>query len=113
MAPDQHDVRRAVAIRNLAERRVRRITYAAVAGATALTGIFAGLAAASTHSARRIVRPGVAGRVIAPEPTLVPDEQASQDEHADREDPQASQTQVQPPVAAPPSSPPVVSSGGS
>jgi len=105
MSPDQHDVRRAAALRDLAERRVRRTTLAVIAGATALTGIFAGLAAASTHSAKRVVRPGSARTVTAPAPALVPNGAAPQAP--------SSQSQVQPPAAAPPSSAPVVSSGGS
>lgn len=107
MSPEEHDVRRAVALRDMAERRVRRITVVAIAGATALTGIFAGLAAASTHSAKRGVRHDPTRSVTAPTPTLVPNGASPQEGQSPQ------QQQVQPPVAVPPSLPPVVSSGGS
>jgi len=105
MSPHDHDVRRAVALRDLAERRVRRITVAAIAGATALTGVFAGLAAASTHHAKRGVRHDSPRSVTAPTPTLVP--------NGNEQQAAPPQPQVQPPAVAPPSLPPVVSSGGS
>jgi hypothetical protein len=109
MSRQEHDVRRAVALRDLAERRVRRITVAAIAGATALTGAFAGLAAASTHLGKHGVRHDSPRSVTAPTPTLVPNGVGSEAEPSE----QQQQQQVQPPAAAPPSLPPVVSSGGS
>ena len=67
----------AVAVRDQASRRVKGFTAAAVAGATALTAAFAGLAAASTHHAKKTFTPAkararVAKTVTAPTPSLTP-----------------------------------------
>lgn len=63
-----------VAIRDRASRRVRRLSAAAIAGATALTGAFAGLAAGSTHTAKTVAKKTAHTQrsVTAPEPTLIP-----------------------------------------
>jgi hypothetical protein len=101
-------------IRDHADRRVRRLTAASIAGAAALTGLFAGIAAASTHfTAKKVVQRTVrtksvttTGTVTAPPPTLVPNGSSAQ--------PSApSSSSGQAPSAAPYSTPPVVVSGGS
>jgi hypothetical protein len=98
-------------IRDRADRRVRRFTAAAIAGATALTGIFAGIAAGSTHTAKkstqRVARTTAATTetVTAPTPTLVPNGSSAQTPAA------TTTTAVQAP--APAYSAPVVVSGGS
>jgi hypothetical protein len=69
----------ATAIRDRASRRVRRITAFAIAGATALTAAFTGIAAGSTHtkstskqssSARTPAAPAAQRTVTAPVPSL-------------------------------------------
>jgi hypothetical protein len=66
----------ATAIRDRASRGVRRLTVAAIAGATALSAALAGLAAGSTHHAKGVRNHTVAARkttkVTAPEPRLTP-----------------------------------------
>ena len=99
---------RAIARREAASGRVRRLTGAALAAAAALTGVFTTVAAGSTH-ARKLVsrserhrvvsRPGV--HVTAPPPPLVAIQQ---------------QPTAPPPAVAPAPAPdvtPVVTSGGS
>jgi|SRR5579862_3919933 len=99
----------ATAARDDATRRVRRLTFGLVAGATALTGIFAGIAAASTHTAKRVVHSvtvkstSTSNTVTAPDPTLVPNGSSASTA------PQAQSSA--PPQAS--TSPPVVVSGGS
>ena len=46
---DRHSTQRAVLARDAALRRLRRLTGALIAGAVALSGVFAGVAASSTH----------------------------------------------------------------
>jgi hypothetical protein len=66
----------AAAIRDRASGRVRRLTVAAVAGATALSAAFAGLAAGSTHPTKAVRTKTAPARkartVTAPEPSLTP-----------------------------------------
>jgi hypothetical protein len=102
-------------LRDRATRRVRRLTTALVAGATLLTAAFAGLAAGSTHSAKRTVqRPArtttTAGTVTAPTPTLV---QSGTATTPSTQSGTQSQTQSQTPSVTPSTSPPVATSGGS
>jgi hypothetical protein len=93
--------------RDKASARIRRLTIGAVAGATALTAAFAGLAAGSTHTTKKVVkrvgaRPAQAP-VTAPTPKLVPS--------GSTVTPAAPQSQA--PVVTPSVSPPVVVGGGS
>lgn len=106
---EQAELRNAVLARNAARRRLRRATGAAVAIAVGLSGVFAALAAGSTHSKKTIVRAStarsarpLAALTAAPAAPLV----------AVNVEPPAS---VSPSASAPTSSyqPPVVSSGGS
>ncbi len=105
MAFDEHAVRGAVAARDAASARVRRLTRAAIAGAAVLTGLFAAMAAGSTPARKTVVHAPVRASpvrraVTAPAPPLV-----------------SAQEAPTPPVAAPGSAPadaaPVVVSGGS
>lgn len=64
--------------RDLAVRRVRRATAAVVAGSAALTGVFFGVAKASTHSSAKSTgsttttkTTTTSGTVTAPTPSLV------------------------------------------
>jgi hypothetical protein len=105
-------VRRAIAKRDAASARVRRLTGVALAGAAALTGVFTALAAGSTHPrkvVRRVERPRAAAvsrkPVVAPAPPLVAADSAPAG--------QAAEASAPPPVSAPPDAGPVVVSGGS
>ena len=110
METDPAAVRRAIAARDGASTRVRLLTAGALAGAAALTGVFAALAAGSTH-ARKIVThvarvnsaPVHAGRVVAPDPPLVAADQS----------PVAPAPPAQAPSSVPNTGPAVVVSGGS
>jgi hypothetical protein len=101
-----HDLQRAVAARSRGVRRVRLVTGALIAGGVALTAALTGLAGASTHLRKTIVRRPAAATtttsVTAPAPPIV----------AIRSQP----TQT-PPAATPApvqaTAPPVVVSGGS
>ena len=91
----------AVALRDKASRRVRRLTALAIAGATALTAAFSGLAAGSTHTGKHNTAKTTkttAKRVTAPTPSLTPAQSAA---------PPPS------PTVTPSSQQPVVVSGGS
>lgn len=108
MVPEAHSARSAVAAREAAFRRVRRLTGAVVAGAAVLTGLFASLAAGSTPP-RKAVAPApsrslsVRRAVTAPAPPLISSQSAAA----------AAATPVQAPSSAPASAAPVVVSGGS
>ena len=112
MAQDPQAIRRAAAARDLASVRVRRLTGLAVAGAAALTGIFAALAAGSTPPKKAPVlsQPArgaakePAGPVQAPAPPLV---------SARGESPASPAPPTQAPAPAPATAAPVVVSGGS
>jgi hypothetical protein len=94
--------------RDKASARIRRLTIAAVAGATALTAAFAGLAAGSTHTTKKVVKRvtrTAQAPVTAPTPKLVPS--------GSTVTPAAPQSQSQAPVVTPSVSPPVVVGGGS
>src|SRR5581483_5707241 len=54
--PTRRDSRSAAHERNTTTNHVRRASQAAFAGAAALVATFAGIAASSTHSARKTVR---------------------------------------------------------
>lgn len=110
---DDHHARRAVFVRELASQRVRRLTVAALAAAAGLTGVFAGLAAASSHAAGRTVTTAHdrSEPVTAPAPSLVPAE--GDDSGGGRSDGQAQPPVAAPPVAPAPTTPPVAVSGGS
>jgi hypothetical protein len=91
--------------RNRASARVRRLTAATVAGAAVLTAAFAGLAAGSTHTAKKIVKRVVArpaqSPVTAPKPQLVPSGST------------VTPAAPQAPVVTPSTAAPVVVGGGS
>jgi hypothetical protein len=100
------DVRRAVRAREEADRRIRVTSAAALALAVCLAAVFAALAAATTHTAKRIVRPSSRVRRLppltrAPAPPLV-------SAHDEAPAPPAA---VAPPAVS--AAPPVASSGGS
>jgi hypothetical protein len=106
--------RRAATDRDWAIRRLRRSTQVSVVVTLALGGAFAGLAAASTHPKKVVLRTPVRratttakALTVAPAPPLVAVQGAEQ--------PSASAATPTPPAAAPAPSyqPPVVASGGS
>jgi hypothetical protein len=106
-----HSIRRAVLERDAALRRLRRLTGGLIAGAVALTGVFTGVAASSTHP-RKLVRAGAHPRVrrAVSTPPLPPLPAA----------PESASAPPPAPVPAPPAqaptpaqAPPVVVSGGS
>jgi hypothetical protein len=103
---------RAVLARDAALARLRGATHALVAGSVALAGLFAGLAAASTHPRKVIRRTGMS--VAQPQQTIITSTTAATESSHDRA---SSATTVPPaaPVQTPTttSSPPVVVSGGS
>jgi hypothetical protein len=114
---DAHDPRRAALTRDRASSRVRRLTTGFVAGATLLTAAFDGLAASSTHTAKRVVKTVTrthaatttttpAKTVTAPTPALVPNGSTATP-------PSQSQSQSQSQTVTPAAAPPVVVSGGS
>jgi hypothetical protein len=114
---DSHNPRRAAVLRDHAALRVRRITALSLAGATALTGVFAAMAAASTHTAKRVVKatapkahPAATkptpGPVTAPVPALV-------ENGSSAAAPPSSSSSSGAPVVTQSSAPPVVVSGGS
>ena len=101
----------ATAIRDRAARRVRRITAFAIAGATALTAAFTGIAAGSTHTKSTAKRATTATTttqktVTAPVPSL--------SSSGATVTPQTqTQAQPQPQVVTPTAQPPVAVTGGS
>jgi hypothetical protein len=110
-----HDVRRAVAMRDAATARLRRVTAAAAAVGLGSTVLFAGLAAGSTHL-RRVVhtrRPPARAthkpvRVEAPAPPLV-----AVAGPAPTPTPPPAPSPSPSPAPTPVTQPPVVVSGGS
>lgn len=113
---NSHHPQRAAAVRDDAARRVRRITAMSIAGAAALTGIFAAMAAGSTHFAKRTVVHTTKAKaktatttqtVTAPAPTLVPNGSSSPAPS------NSSSSSSSAPVVTQSSAPPVVVSGGS
>lgn len=121
MERDAQDVRRAVAARDAASLRVRNATRISVAVGIALTGIFAAVAAGSTHTKKIVVQRVRARRtktaatssapVTAPAPPIVGAGQSpssSSGQAAPSQTPAASA-----PSPAPASVPPTVVSGGS
>lgn len=120
MERDTQDVRRAVAARDAASLRVRHATRISVALGIALTGVFAAVAAGSTHT-KKIVVQRVRARttttaasrapVVAPAPPIVG---AGQSPSSSPGSAAPSQPQSAPaPSPAPASVPPTVVSGGS
>jgi len=106
-----HSTQRAVLARDAALRRLRRLTGGMIAGAVALTGIFAGVAASSTHP-RKLVRAGARPRVrrAVSTPPLPPVPAAPASASA----PPPAATPAPPAQAPTPvQAPPVVVSGGS
>jgi hypothetical protein len=98
---DTHSTQRAALARDAALRRLRRLTGALIAGAVALSGVFAGVAASSTHTQKKAVPPPQREtRNVVTTPPLPPEPSAP-----------ASAAPAQAP--APTSEPPVVVSGGS
>ena len=94
----------AAGLRDQASRRIRRLTACAVAGATALTAGFAGLAAGSTHTGKTVAKKPTATTVTAPIPSLTPSGSTATPQ------PQAPQPA---PVVTPSAQPPVAVTGGS
>jgi len=106
--PDVHTTQRATLARDAALRRLRRLTGVLIAGAVALSGVFAGIAASSTHTRKVVRRPQREARSVTT-PALPPEPSAP-----------ASAAPAQSPAPAPPAQapaptqePPVVASGGS
>jgi hypothetical protein len=109
--PDSRSER--VRARDAARRRLRRLTFAAVAGATALVGLFAGIAAKAVPGRKTVTTPTKAATTsrtatipAAPAP-IVPVEGGDSGAAA----PSAPAAPSQAPVQS--AAPPVVSSGGS
>lgn len=92
-------------LRDQASRRVRRLTTLGIAGATALTAAFSGLAAGSTHAGKAVTKriSPTAKTVTAPVPALTPSGDAAAPQ------PQA----PQPTQVVPAAQPPVAVTGGS
>lgn len=106
---DRHSTQRAALARDAALRRLRRLTGALIAGAVALSGVFAGVAASSTHPRKVVRRPRREARAVTTTPPLPPEPSAP-----------ASAAPAQSAAPAPPAQapvptpePPVVVSGGS
>jgi len=101
---DRDSTERAALGRDAALRRLRRLTGALIAGAMALSGVFAGVAASSTHTQKKAVRrPQPETRSVATTPPLPPEPSAP-----------ASAAPAPPAEApAPTPEPPVAVSGGS
>lgn len=107
---DRDSTERAALARDAALRRLRRLTGALIAGAMALSGVFAGVAASSTHTPKKTVRrPQRETRSVVTTPPLPPEPSAP-------ESAAPSQSAAPAPPAeapAPTPEPPVVVSGGS
>ncbi len=110
---DRGGIQRAIGAREAARSRFRRATGAAIAGSVALGGIFAALAAGSTHP-KKAGAPAASTRKIAaltsaPAAPLVAVESAGSASSS------STPAESAPATAAPTQSyePPVVSSGGS
>jgi hypothetical protein len=106
------DPRAAVAARDAALARTRRLTAAAVAAGLALTAAFTAVAAGSTHLRKTVVvprvrrRPAATGPVSAPVPPLVAAHEAAPA-------PSSAPAPSPAPAAVPQPVTPVVVSGGS
>lgn len=99
----------AAELRDRATLRVRRLTTGLIAGATLLTAAFAGVAASSTHTTKRVVHSVTrtpTKTVTAPTPTLVQNGSTVTP-------PTQSQSQSQSQAVTPSTSQPVVVAGGS
>jgi hypothetical protein len=116
-----HSPEGAALVRDAALRRLRRLTGGMIAAAVALSGVFAGVAASSTH-ARKVVRsprhvfrsvttPALPPTPLAPAQAVRP----SSDEGSSSSSPTPQSAAPAPPAQAPApaSAPPVVVSGGS
>jgi hypothetical protein len=100
---DVQTIKRATLARDAALRRLRRLTGVLIGGAVALSGLFAGVAASSTHTPKAVPPPRPETRSVTRTPPLPPEPSAP-----------ASATPTPPPQApAATQQPPVVSSGGS
>jgi hypothetical protein len=107
---DRHSTQRAALARDAALRRLRRLTGTLIAGAVALSGVFAGVAASSTHTQKRAVRrPLREARSVTTTPPLPPEPSAPASAAP------AQSVAPTPPAQAPAPTPepPVVVSGGS
>lgn len=100
----------AAGLRERASRRVRGVTALAIAGATALTAAFTGLAAGSTHAGKGVAKktPPAPKTVTAPVPSLTPNG-SNAAPPAQTQQP----TPVTPTQVTPATQPPVAVSGGS
>jgi hypothetical protein len=101
---DVHPTQRATLARDAALRRLRRLTGALIAGAVALSAVFAGVAASSTHPRKVVRRARPVARTLTTTPPLPPEPAAPAQSAAPAPPPQA---------PAPTQEPPVVASGGS
>src|SRR5205807_5458936 len=113
-----HSPERAALVRDAALRRLRRLTGGVIAAAVALSGVFAGIAASSTHAKKVVRSPGRTLR-SATTPALPPAPSAPAQAvppTSGEGSPSAPQPATPAPPAqapAPASAPPVVVSGGS
>jgi hypothetical protein len=111
--PDEQDLRARVHARDSSLRRLKTLTGAVAVAVTALTGIFAGLAA-HTAAGRKLVRVTVQSKVAraaARQRPAVPPPPALPESGSDSAP--APAAPAQPPAAAAAPAPPVVVSGGS
>src|SRR5438105_3558381 len=113
-----HSPERAALVRDAALRRLRRLTGGMIAAAAALSAVFAGVAASSTHP-RKVVRSTRRVFRSATMPALPPAPSAPAQAVSPSSD-EGSPSSPQPAAPAPPaqapapaSAPPVVVSGGS
>jgi hypothetical protein len=117
--PEERDLRARLDRRDSGLRRLKSLTGVLIVAATALAGIFTGIAAGTT-SGRRLIRvqPRTAAvratrRTAPARPTRVPPPPALPPLGSQAEPTPTPAAPAQPPAAAPPAAPPVVVSGGS
>ena len=107
---DGHSIQRAASARDVGLRRLRRFTGGLVTAAVALTGVFAGVAASSTHPRKFVARTrGEARRVTRVTTPPLPPAPAAPEQAA--APPPAPAPPAEAPVTTP--APPVAVSGGS
>lgn len=101
--------------RDAARRRLRRLTFATVAGATALVGLFAGIAAKAVPGRKTVATPTKKTTASAPRTATIPAAPAPIVPVEGGGSPAAAPSAPAAPSQAPVQSvaPPVVSSGGS
>lgn len=108
---ERPDVRGRASTRDAATIRLRRVTRASIAGAAALGGVFAALAAGSTHPKKtgqpQVRSASTTAAAAAPAPALIPAHAGAGSETG------SASPSPSPAAPAPASTPPVVVSGGS